>query len=235
MKNSNNQIYITFKFWEKIIFILLLILIATSPYLFTRETFSQIDFTRTGPIGDTIGGLTAPFVNILAAFLVYKSFVAQINANKEQRDNHNEQMDEIRKENSVNYIFQLSERVFGDYREANKNNSGAKYFIDHIRLSLESYLMHPEEKHRLKIASNSLDKVLINLRYFEYLLNEIIQNKNLSNEFKTYYKAKIQQLIIEDFNLEKSNVYKIQNYSSLKGILKDKLTVIEQIILNIKS
>ncbi|MCA0237544.1 MAG: hypothetical protein LCH81_14290 [Bacteroidetes bacterium] len=41
-----------------------------SPILFTQP-WGLIDFSNTGAIGDTIGGITAPFINILGAVLVF--------------------------------------------------------------------------------------------------------------------------------------------------------------------
>lgn len=58
-----------------------LILSAFTPILFTRG-WSGIDFSGTGGIGDTIGGITAPFINGLAAILVFLAFKAQIKANE---------------------------------------------------------------------------------------------------------------------------------------------------------
>lgn len=43
-------------------------------------------FTETGPIGDTIGGTTAPFIGLLSAYLVYRAFQAQIRANQLAQD-----------------------------------------------------------------------------------------------------------------------------------------------------
>ena len=40
------------------------------------------DLTDTGQIGDTIGGITAPFINLLGAVLVFISFLEQNKANK---------------------------------------------------------------------------------------------------------------------------------------------------------
>jgi hypothetical protein len=57
--------------------------IFTTPFLLTRSLVSpEYSFADTGQIGDTIGGLTAPFIGLLSAYLVYKSFLAQIQANK---------------------------------------------------------------------------------------------------------------------------------------------------------
>lgn len=61
------------------------ILLFFSLYLFTRPAiFSVFDFSNTGAIGDTIGGITAPIINIIGAYLVYISFKTQLDANKIQ-------------------------------------------------------------------------------------------------------------------------------------------------------
>ena len=41
-----------------------------------------LDFTKTGQIGDTLGGITAPVIGAVSALLIYFSFRAQINANR---------------------------------------------------------------------------------------------------------------------------------------------------------
>ena len=51
-----------------------------TPLIFTRS-LGYFDFTNTGNIGDTIGGITAPFINILGAILVFLALKAQIQAN----------------------------------------------------------------------------------------------------------------------------------------------------------
>lgn len=60
-------------------------IIAFMPFILTRNIwFKTLDFTETGPIGDTIGGITAPFIGILGAILVYISFNEQRKANRLQ-------------------------------------------------------------------------------------------------------------------------------------------------------
>ncbi len=56
-----------------------LIILVIFPILATK--YSWIDFSTSGQIGDTIGGLTAPIVGIFSALLIYFSFRAQIMAN----------------------------------------------------------------------------------------------------------------------------------------------------------
>lgn len=50
-----------------------------APFICTQ--FGLVDFNNTGPIGDTIGGITSPFINIMAAILVFLALRAQIDAN----------------------------------------------------------------------------------------------------------------------------------------------------------
>ncbi len=58
-----------------------------SVWLFTRPAISSIFILNNfGPIGDTIGGITAPIIGGIGAYLVYKSFRAQEKANKFQFD-----------------------------------------------------------------------------------------------------------------------------------------------------
>jgi hypothetical protein len=80
-------------FLEKKIGIILLIgiiLTILSPFLFTRQ-WGIIDFTETGNIGSTIGGITAPFTSLLGAILIYFALVAQRQANKIQSQNSSTQ------------------------------------------------------------------------------------------------------------------------------------------------
>lgn len=64
------------------------------PFLLTFEHFHQrFNFSETGQIGDTIGGITAPFLNLVGAFLVFYALKAQVKANElvqRQIDKENE-------------------------------------------------------------------------------------------------------------------------------------------------
>lgn len=57
-----------------------ILLIFFAPWIFTRK-WNILDFTETGPIGDTIGGITAPFINVLNAVLIFLAFKEQKDAN----------------------------------------------------------------------------------------------------------------------------------------------------------
>ena len=71
-------------FWKYFgCFLGVVVLICFLPWAFTRSWF--IDFTGTGQIGDTIGGIIGPFVAIAAAGLTFIAFWVQYKANIQQR------------------------------------------------------------------------------------------------------------------------------------------------------
>ncbi|MCF6133449.1 hypothetical protein [Flavobacterium wongokense] len=56
-----------------------------SPILFTRD-WTGIDFTQTGNIGDTIGGLVSPILNLLSIILLYLTLREQTESSRKQKD-----------------------------------------------------------------------------------------------------------------------------------------------------
>lgn len=57
-----------------------------APWIFTREGCERLDFTDTGQIGDTIGGLMGPFIAMAGVFLTFVAFLMQVKANEIQRE-----------------------------------------------------------------------------------------------------------------------------------------------------
>lgn len=77
------------KIEKSILYIILLVfvIIALTPVIFILPAFNaHFDFSKTGAIGDTLGGITAPFINGLAAILVYVAFRSQIKANEKLQE-----------------------------------------------------------------------------------------------------------------------------------------------------
>lgn len=64
-----------------IICFILLILSVFAPLVLTEESISFVSFIGKGEIGDTIGGITSPFIGLISAILVYLALKAQIDAN----------------------------------------------------------------------------------------------------------------------------------------------------------
>lgn len=68
--------------------ILILLIILVVPFLFTLPVFKvyKSENGGTGEIGDTIGGLTAPFINGISAIMVYLAFKEQVKATHQTKN-----------------------------------------------------------------------------------------------------------------------------------------------------
>ena len=66
-----------------------LVAMVVCPILFTAPALADcLNFTETGQIGDTIGGITAPIVGLCSVILLYYTLKEQMNFNKSQsKDN----------------------------------------------------------------------------------------------------------------------------------------------------
>lgn len=75
----------TNEFWGGfLIFVLVIVIICFFPKWFTQA--GTPDFSNTGQIGDTIGGIMGPFVAIAAAGLTFLAFWVQYRANEQLRE-----------------------------------------------------------------------------------------------------------------------------------------------------
>jgi len=81
---KRNHTYSKPFWWSVGIFLLLCSVVLGLPAMFTQLP-SILDFTETGQIGDTIGGIMGPFVAMIAAYLTFIAFWVQKEANEAQR------------------------------------------------------------------------------------------------------------------------------------------------------
>lgn len=88
------------RFWlGLILFSVLIIFICFLPYLLTNFSWFDLDFSDTGEVGDTIGGIMGPFIAIAAAILTFLAFWVQYQANLEQRRQFNKALEKQENEN----------------------------------------------------------------------------------------------------------------------------------------
>lgn len=83
MKRHKNHTF-GISFWVGTFFTVVAItIVCFFPAWFTGK--GSLDFTQTGPIGDTIGGIMGPFIAIIASLLTFLAFWVQYKANQQQR------------------------------------------------------------------------------------------------------------------------------------------------------
>lgn len=94
-----------------------------SPIILSQfSTYFSLDNPQSAYIGDSIGGMTAPFFSLLSCILVYAAFKAQIRANQLIQDQFKEQ-------NNDNLFFRLIDSMhnkvsMASLQEFNKEVSG---------------------------------------------------------------------------------------------------------------
>lgn len=80
------------------------------PWLFTRPCLGNwdfFDFSATGSIGDTIGGITAPIVGLVSILLLWWTLRAQLKFNQDQDEINKEQ----RKFNDASRILSMQTQI----------------------------------------------------------------------------------------------------------------------------
>ncbi|MEW2921057.1 hypothetical protein AB1A65_06280 [Muricauda sp. ANG21] len=185
-----------------------LALIIFSPVIFSKiSTWISFD-ASSGVIGDTIGGITAPFINLLAAFLVYLSFKAQIRANQQ-----------LNKENEFNYIVNLFNLVKTDFGDRNRIQfkrhevSNLKYiwdwmlsyedrgrFIGNLNLSYKTDPTPYDERFRKAEINNRVREPFQVVRSQLFTIKDLmgeIRKSNLEDGLKTFYRFQIERMLFE--------------------------------------
>lgn len=117
-----------------------------TPYLFKILDGCITSSERSGQLGDTIGGLSAPFVGFINALLVYFAFKQQLQANELQND-------AIHREQNFETLLKLYEKIEKDAQNIrytyNRNHSitGANNILDYIfREGLKNTLLNERNK-----------------------------------------------------------------------------------------
>lgn len=127
---------------KKLLILGIILIIFISPILLTLPAFINFfDLSDTGQIGDTIGGITSPFVNLLGAFLVYLSFSEQLKANKIQRrglQNEIQNNANERKYNSIIHDINNLRNDINDFRIINDNQNQGIQALDKFKNQIMS-------------------------------------------------------------------------------------------------
>lgn len=109
---------------------LLFVFAPFSPYLFTNAAFSKYyDFTNTGQIGDTIGGLMSPFINLSAVIVTGLAFYMQYRANKLQVQIFTDQIKQTERQFKKEQLYQETQ---------NKIKQFESQFFEMLRLHKEN-------------------------------------------------------------------------------------------------
>jgi len=147
---------------------IILLVIATIFGLLRMRFVAILGLNNAGELGDSIGGIAGPIINLLGAVLVYKSFLTQIKANKIQFEN-------IQKDRSFTSLWEL-------YKEIKNDIDNFEYlYISNNTNSIVLRGLHSFE--RLVIELKSSYRTVIDRRKFVLKnISSIIQSMTLVYE-----------------------------------------------------
>ncbi len=111
----------------QILLVIGILLLILSPFLFTQNL--GFDFSNTGQIGDTIGGITSPIASLIGAFLVYYAFLVQLDANQLIFKQLNEEKKDRDKSQVESRFFELLKIHIEDEKDMKINNEDFSLII----------------------------------------------------------------------------------------------------------
>lgn len=205
------------------IILLLLIIIFLLPFIYTLTAQLEcLNFSNTGEIGDTIGGITAPFINGLSAILVFQAFKAQIKANdifknQEQSRNILEQIKNIQEDKlNIEQIIYTMTTTCSSLAEPHvvqvlNNVNKITYFTSEIRLAFELIENQSGDK---DFVYRKLFYLYV-IRYKDLISNLETELKKIITHVHTDYEFYVAELLLElqyiDKNLTDVNKYKTKS------------------------
>jgi len=202
MKNTEEEKEIKrikeIKLDSKNIFLILgviLLLFGTVLAFTTKSFWTKFDLTKTGNIGDTIGGITAPVINLIGAILVYISFKAQTNSNNIQYKLLHSEIDNQKYDRN----FQVGIELFRDIK-LDVDKMEYKTHRGHQALTYFTNINSKATKKEFLSDMNNLifdDWQFIILQYtlaIDYIINSnlrITEREKLTGLLRNYYYVKL--------------------------------------------
>ncbi len=165
------------KYIIEIAFILVVVsLLLSFPFIFTR-TWGLFSFDdSTGVIGDTIGGITAPLTGLIGSILLYTSLKEQIKANKLTSDNFEKQSLDAEYKYLIEN-FEINKSGFKAFEDIKQySDSQRPYYLRDKEVDyLKNDKIYKEFRNEAKNVENP--EFLYDNKYNEIIIKEYI-NKN---------------------------------------------------------
>lgn len=179
MDSNNNSVKVfdnSFRIFI-LIFLVLIGLICALPFWLTSEACSpRFNFTKTGEIGDTIGGTMGPFIAIAAALLTFIAFWVQFKANKQQSLQFEKQANDVTIERFENKFYEMLGIQRANLNEI-KINDDAKarkaiiLMFYEFRFCYANIKKHIEEYNQQELGFDSKDEsVIIDIAYHLFFM-----------------------------------------------------------------
>lgn len=222
MNNSNTE-----KNWTRltvfvsIIACVLLVFSFVAPIIFTSFS-SKWDFTETGQIGDTLGGIMNPFIAIVGVMMTFLAFYMQVKANKIQRDQFLTSLEKNKIEEKIDCYYKLqliNTDISTIVKDINQRMENIQVFVNHQKENPFKFskVNRATLKHYDRVAS--LDRLSL-YKGFKIFLSS---NNDWIKQFNNLYS------IIDHIPESFKEAYSIIDYHN-KDISEDKMNIRNQLI-----
>lgn len=121
------------------------IILFIPPIITLDSAFDFFNFTETGQIGDTIGGVTGPFINAIGAILIFLAFKEQIKANdliKEQQYFQSIQDQINRLEDDVYNLSKITDGINQNLSDSSKTLNNFDEFSKQVTFFIDRSLLN---------------------------------------------------------------------------------------------
>lgn len=219
--NRKETDWTTLSIWSISIAGALLVFSFFAPMIFTRPS-SNWNFTETGQIGDTLGGIMNPFIALAGVMMTFLAFYMQIRANKLQRDQFIKSQNNINVDEKIDcfYMLQLTkndiDKVLLDVDRRVTTLNEFKQIQEENPYQLNKVLRSPLSQYE---RLTDMDRLSI-YKGFKFFLSSA---PNWLNQFNNLYNTL--DYIPEAFK----QIYSVIDYHN-KDIFDDKLIIRNDLI-----
>ncbi|MEO5912533.1 MAG: putative phage abortive infection protein [Pelobium sp.] len=210
--------------------LILLILLFFLPNIVVNDKIVSNNYSHSGEIGDTIGGILGPTIGFFAAILTFLAFYIQYQANKEQRIQFEKQANDVLIERFENRFFEMIRLHRANVDELNIQDivKGRKVFTP-LYFELRYIYFKLEKNHLLYPPAIQCSKAtLTNLAYLIFFFgighttDSVFKHIASDVEKEVFFNKTISQLKIikEQFNTKTNNKDLIEENGTSKSIFK---------------
>lgn len=179
--------------------VILLVFAFFAPTLFVNNSIKGFNFTESGQIGDTVGGIMNPFIALAGVLLTFLAFYIQFKANKQQKELFRQELDSnkfesqfyemlrLHKENVNEINLKLTSDTFAGKELVVQNEEVTgrecfKYFLEELKIIY--YVVKKNKK------EDDKDK-LINIAYSVFFIGSRVlkRKKRVTQEDNEVYNA----------------------------------------------
>lgn len=199
-------------------FLIFFLCVLLLPLIFTQKYLTLNDFTATGQIGDTIGGITSPFIAIAGALLTFTAFWIQYKANIQQSKALKKQKKESKRNFRNDNFVKIIDIIYNQINIINLK-------LTNIEISIYNST-NPNTSKIIFKGENGL-----------ILFNDILSNYNNAKNLYAFEKILTDNRIIlieliKSVNNAAQYIYNMTNKSKVTNIDKAQLSYLFTINLN---